>query len=171
MRRLQNISSRLHRNLLMVQSRAGFTLLEFMAVLCLILILVLISLNHRQFAAFQSDVIVRGFASDIRYVYHKSRYAQQNSELTYLFEKSDTQLGFQIVGYVVEADGVPVREVYFPKRMKVRSSNDLRRIVFGSSGSFQGHGETILIEDQESGSHYKVTIVPFSGRVEVYKSE
>ena len=149
----------------------GFTLVEITAVITLLMILTAAGFSYRHLRGLYADSFVRGFASDIRHIYRRSVYSDRQTQLDYLFEGKEGKKGQQISGYEIREEGLIVKTVRFPEDLQVRSTNDLEKIEFLRSGQFRWAGETIRIEDRQSGKRFRLTIVPFSGRVEVYLDE
>lgn len=168
----RNTDKRSGRSSLTKRHRAkGFTLIEITAVITLLLILTAAGFSYSHLRGIYADSFVRGFASDIRYVYRRSVYSDRQTQLDYLFEGTEGKKGQQISGYEIREEGLIVKTVRFPEDLRVRSTNDLEKIEFLRSGQFRSAGETVRIEDRQSGKSFRLTIVPFSGRVEVYRDE
>lgn len=151
--------------------KAAFTTVEVIAVLSLMLLMSAVGLHRLWHTHILADEFVSQFASDIRYVSRKTPYNKEKTELHYLFQIRKQSGREEVIGYEIKENGFVTKRTEFPERFFVQSENSMTKISFHRSGSFQGKGETIRIDDIDSGNFYRITIVPFSGRVEVYKNE
>lgn len=149
----------------------AFTTLEFISVFGLLLLMGMVGFHQIRMDQIRSDEAVQQFASDIRYISKKTLYSNERTQLEYLFEKNSSDRREKICGYQLRENGLVTKEVSFPKEWVIFSDNAMEKIRFARSGEFDGRGETIRILDEENQNFYRVTIVPFSGRVEVYKNE
>lgn len=151
--------------------KRAFTIIELIAVIGLILLMGAAGFHQMWTAEIRSDEMVQQFASDIRYISKKTLYNDGRTELEYLFEKHLSDGKDRICGYQLKENSIVIKEVSFPKQWLVFSDNAMERIQFARSGEFDESGETIRITDETNQNFYRITIVPFSGRVEVYKNE
>lgn len=135
----------------------------------MILILSLITFHAGYLSGLRTDTLVHTMASDIRYVNQMAKYAPGATFLIYEIESGPT--AESIRGYCIREDDAITKEVRFPLFFQMNTQNQMRFLRFGRDGHFIGRGETIFCQDSLSGNRYRITIVPFSGRVEVYRDE
>lgn len=145
-------------------------MIEMTAVLALLFLLIGAGFSLQSLDHWRAESYVRGFVSDIRLIYRGAVYSDRHTRLVYQFGKREGGRE-SICGYLIKEDGLIVKTVDFPETLQVKSRNDLEGIAFRRSGQLLGLGETLDIEELRSRRRYRLTIVPFSGRVEVYEDE
>ncbi len=145
----------------------GFTIFEI--VISITIVLMISSTGVLGYnKVFESDIYVNKFVSDIRYVYHKNGYGDINCQLSYIYESSlNTQ---KIMGYYIIENSKAKTKNYLPKYLKLIPDHK-NNIRFTQNGALTFNGETINLIDSLNEDRYRVTIVPTSGRVMVYKNE
>ncbi len=151
-----------------VTSRKGYTLIEIISVVSLLMILSVPLISYKNIENLKAEFAVRRYVSDIRYVYNKNTFGDIDCYLKYIYE--NTEKGKTAVGYFVSEKNVPRRTVYFPSNLKISNETDTL-LKFNRDGHLSFSGETVYIKNTGTEDIYKVTIVPISGRVAMYKND
>lgn len=145
----------------------GFTVIELILAASLLLIIASITVSGYN-RTYESELYVKNFVSDIRYVYHKNGFGDIGCQISYIYESAlDSQ---KILGYYIIEDSKAKNKRFLPKNLKLVPSHK-NNIRFTQSGALTFNGETINFTDSQNNDSYRVTIVPTSGRVMVYKNE
>lgn len=147
------------------KKRRGVLLIEVIIYISIILLLTTVILSHNGFSRLNSDIFIKQFVSDIRYVYSKNRFGDYDTRLRYIYEGNKTT--GKILGYYIDEKGYPRKTVMKPDSLDflIATKADIR---FSSSGVLAFNGETMELADKTTKKKYKITIVPISGRVYVY---
>ena len=145
----------------------AFTIIELILSVSLMLIIASFTISGYN-RAYESELYVKKFVSDIRYVYHKNGFGDIDCQISYIYESPlDSQ---KILGYYIIEDSKAKNKRVLPKYLKLTPSHK-NNIRFTQSGALTFIGETINFTDLQNNDRYRVTIVPTSGRVMVYKNE
>lgn len=147
------------------KKRRGVLLIEVIIYISITILLATVILSHNGFSRLNSDIFIKQFVSDIRYVYQKNRFGDYDTRLRYIYEGN--KITGKILGYYIDEKGHPRKTVMKPDSLDflIATKRDIR---FTSSGALTFNGETIEIVDKTTKKKYKITIVPISGRVYVY---
>ncbi|MBP8762985.1 pilus assembly FimT family protein [Acetoanaerobium noterae] len=146
----------------------GYTLIELIAVISLLMLLSVPVISYANIENLKADFAVRRYVSDIRYVYNKNTFGDIDCYLKYIY--SNNEHGKTAIGYFINEKNTPKKTVYFPSNLKISNETDTF-LKFGVNGTLTFSGETVYINNINTNDIYKVTIVPISGRVAVYKNE
>ena len=146
----------------------GYTLIELIAVVSLLMLLSVPVISYANIENLKADFAVRRYVSDIRYVYNKNTFGDIVCYLKYIY--SNNEHGKTAIGYFINEKNTPKKTVYFPSNLKISNETDTF-LKFGVNGTLTFSGETVYINNINTNDIYKVTIVPISGRVAVYKNE
>lgn len=145
----------------------AFTIIELILAASLLLMIATVTISGYN-RTYESELYVKKFVSDIRYVYHKNGFGDIDCQISYIYESPlDSQ---KILGYYIIEDSRAKNKRILPEYLKLTPSHK-NNIRFTQSGSLTFSGETINFTDSQNNDRYRVTIVPTSGRVMVYKNE
>ena len=156
------------RRIMSAIKRQGYTIIELISVSVLLLLIALPFIAFINFENLRTDFIVREYVSDIRYVYNKNTFGDINCYLKYIYSsesKDDEPLGY----FVYERNRAK-KTIYFPGNIKM-SNESQDFLKFNTSGALSFKGETVYIKNLNTNDNYRITIVPISGRVAIYKNE
>lgn len=148
--------------------KSGYTIIELISVLALLLLMAMPFIAFINFENLRTDFIVREYVSDIRYVYNKNTFGDINCYIKYIY--SSESVSNQPIGYFVYEKNSPKKTIYFPGNIKLSNENQ-DFLKFNISGVLLFKGETVNIRNLNTNDDYRITIVPISGRVAVYKNE
>ncbi len=149
-------------------SNRGYTLVELIIVISLLLLISMPIVAYNNYENFTTEFAIRRYVSDIRYVYNKNTFGDIDCCLKYVYEdKLSTK---KVIGYSVSERNVAKKTVYFPNNLEISGETD-DLLKFNRNGSLKIKGETIKIKNIKTMDYYKITIVPISGRVAIYKNE
>lgn len=148
--------------------KSGYTIIELISVFVLLFLIATVFITFINFENFRTDFVVRQYVSDIRYVYNKNTFGDLNCYLKYIY--SSKSPNNQPTGYFVYERNSARKTVYFPGN--IRMSNESQAFLkFNTSGVLSFKGETVNISNLNTKDTYRITIVPISGRVAIYKNE
>jgi Tfp pilus assembly protein FimT len=151
-----------------VTKRNGYTIIELISVFILLLLIAVPFMTYINFENIRTDFVVRAYVSDIRYVYNKNTFGDIDCYLRYIY--SSDMKNNEPIGYYVYERNSAKKTIYFPQNIKMTNeSQDF--LKFNTSGVLSFKGETVNIENTNNKDRYRITIVPMSGRVAVYRNE